>query len=67
MSPRDQLVEGVRKLLEQQYLESVDDRSSDEYGGLNDHEKRLVLKAFLNKLAGGSDADLWARVFHDIL
>jgi hypothetical protein len=67
MSPRDQLVEGVRKLLEEQYFESVDDRSKDEYGGLNDHEKKLVLKAFLKKLAGESDTDLWAKLFHDVL
>jgi hypothetical protein len=67
MSPRDQIMEGVRKLLEQQYLESVDDRAKDEYGSLNSSEQRVVLKAFLQKLAGGLEADQWARVLHDIL
>jgi hypothetical protein len=67
MSPRDQIVEGVRKLLEEQYLESASDASKDEYGGLNGSEQRVILKAFLQKLTGGSDADLWAKVFHDIL
>jgi hypothetical protein len=67
MSPRERIIEGVRELLEQQYLESASDASKDEYRGLNDGEKRVVLKAFLKKLAGGSDPDLWAKVFHDIL
>jgi hypothetical protein len=67
MSPRERIIEGVRELLEQQYLESVSDQSKDDYAGLNDSEQRLVLKAFLQKLTGGSDADQWAKVLHDIL
>jgi hypothetical protein len=67
VSPRERIIEGVRELLEQQYLESVDDRSKDEYRGLNGSEQRVILKAFLQKLTGGSDADLWAKVLHDIL
>ncbi len=67
MSPRDRIIEGVRKLLEEQYLESVGERDKDEYGGLNGSEQRVILKAFLQKLTGGSDADLWAKVLHDIL
>jgi hypothetical protein len=67
MSPRDRIIEGVRKLLEEQYLESVGERDKDEYGGLNGSEQRIVLKAFLQKLTGGSDADLWAKVLQDNL
>jgi hypothetical protein len=67
MSPRDRIVEGVRKLLEEQYLETVGERDKDEYGGLNGSEQRVILKAFLQKLTGGSDADLWAKVLQDIL
>jgi hypothetical protein len=54
-------------LLEQGYLESVDDRSKDECRGSSGSEQRVILKAFLQKLTGGSDADLWAKVLHDIL
>jgi hypothetical protein len=57
MSPRKRVIEGVRELLEQQYLESVGDRSRDGYGRLNDAERRAVLKAFLPKLAAGSESD----------
>jgi hypothetical protein len=67
MSPRDRIIEGVRKLLEEQYLESVGERDRDEYGRLNGSEQRVILKAFLQKLTGGSDADLWAKVIQNIL
>jgi hypothetical protein len=67
MSPRVRVIEGVRELLEQQYLESVGDRSKDEYSGLNDGEQRLVLRAFLQKLTAGSESNQWARVLQDIL
>jgi hypothetical protein len=67
MSPRERIIEGVRKLLEKQYLESVGERDKDKYGGLNGSEQRVILKAFLQKLTGGSDADLWAKVLQDIL
>jgi hypothetical protein len=67
MSPRDRIIEGVRELLEKQYLESASDASKDEYRGLNGSEQRVILKAFLQKLTGGADADLWAKVLHDIL
>jgi hypothetical protein len=67
MSPRERIIEGVRKLLEEQYLESVGERDRDEYRELNGSEHRVILKAFLQKLTGGSDADLWAKVLHDIL
>jgi hypothetical protein len=67
MSPRDRIIEGVRKLLEEQYLESVGERDKDEYGGLNGSEQRVILKAFLQNLTGGSEADLWAKVLQDIL
>jgi hypothetical protein len=67
MSPRDRIVEGVRKLLEEQYLESVGERDKEEYGRLNDSEQRAILKAFLQKLTGGSNADQWAKVLQDIL
>jgi hypothetical protein len=67
MSPRERIIEGVRKLLEEQYLESAGERDKDEYGGLNGSEQRVILKAFLQKLTGRSDADLWAKVLQDIL
>jgi hypothetical protein len=67
MSPRERIIEGMRKLLEEQYLESVGEPDKDEYGRLNGSEQRVILKAFLQKLTGGSDADLWAKVLHDIL
>jgi hypothetical protein len=35
---RERVIEGVRELLEQLYLESVGDRSRDEYNGLNDSD-----------------------------
>jgi hypothetical protein len=67
MSSRDRIVEGVRKLLEEQYLESVGERDKDKYDGLNGSEQRVILKAFLQKLTGGSDADPWAKMLQDIL
>jgi hypothetical protein len=67
MSPRKRVIEGVRELLEQQYLESVGDRSKDEHGRFNDGERRAVLKAFLQKLTAGSESDQWAKVLHDIV
>ena len=67
MSPRDRIVEGVRKLLEEQYLESVGERDQDEYDRLNGSEQSVILKAFLQKLTGGSDADPWAKMLQDIL
>ena len=67
MSPRDRIVEGVRKLLEEQYLETVGERDKDEYGGLNGSEQRVILKAFLQKLTVGSQTDHWAKVLQDIL
>jgi hypothetical protein len=38
MSPRDRIIEGMRKLLEEQYLESVSERDRDDYRELNDSE-----------------------------
>ena len=54
-------------MLEEQYLESVGERDQDEYDRLNGSEQRAVLKAFLQKLTGGSQADQWAKVLRDIL
>jgi hypothetical protein len=56
----------VRKLLEQQYLESVGDQANDEYAGLSDDEKRTALKAFLLKQTGTSQK-LWVKVLQDVL
>jgi hypothetical protein len=67
MTPRDRVIEGVRKLLEEQYLESVDDRSKDEYARFSETEKRSVLKAFLQKLTAGSKAEQWAKALGDVL
>jgi hypothetical protein len=67
MSARMRVIEGVRELLEQQYLQSIGDRSKDEYGRLNDGERRAVLKAFLQKLTAGSESNQWAKVLHDIV
>jgi hypothetical protein len=67
MSSRDRIVEGVRKLLEEQYFESVGERDTDEYGRLNDSEQRVILKAFLQKLTVGSQADQWAKMLQDML
>ena len=57
----------MHKLLEEQYLESVGERDKDKYGGLNGSELRVILKAFLQKLTGGSGADPWAKMLRDIL
>jgi hypothetical protein len=67
MSPRDQLVEGVRRLLEQQYLESVGDQAKYNNAGLSETEKREILKAFLQKRTAGSKTGQWAKVLEDIL
>jgi hypothetical protein len=67
MSPRDQLVEGVRRLLEQQYLESVGDQAKYNNAGLSETEKREILKAFLQKRTAGSTTGQWAKVLEDIL
>jgi hypothetical protein len=67
MSPRERIIEGVRELLEQEHLESVDDRSKDECRGSSGSEQRVILKAFLQKLTGGSDANLWAKVLQEFL
>jgi hypothetical protein len=67
MSPRDRIVEGVRKLLEEQYLESVGERHKDEYDRLNGSEQRVIHKAFLQTLTVGSQTDQWAKVLQDIL
>jgi hypothetical protein len=67
MSPRERIIEGVRKLLEEQYLESVGEPDRDEYRELNGSEQRVILKAFLQKLTGRSDIDHWAKVLQDIL
>jgi hypothetical protein len=61
MSPRDRIIEGVRKLLEQQYLESIGDQSKHEYARLSDSDKKVALKDFLQKLTDGSEADEWAK------
>ena len=67
MTPRDRIIEGVRQLLEEQYLESVDDRSKEEYARISETEKRGVLKAFLQKLTAGSTADQWMKALEDAL
>ena len=67
MSPRERIIEGVRELLEQQYLESVNDQSKHEYAGQSENEKRVTLKAFLQKLSAGSEAELWVKVLQDNL
>jgi hypothetical protein len=67
MSPREQIIEGVRKLLEEQYLESVSERDRHDYRELNELEKRKILKAFLRKLVSRSESDRWAKMLQDIL
>jgi hypothetical protein len=53
MSSRDRIVEGVRKLLEEQYLESVGERDKDEYGGLNGSEQRVIEQGPDDESLGG--------------
>ena len=67
MSPRDRIIEGMRELLEEQYLESVSDRSKAEYAGLSDVQKRAILKAFLRKLTAWSEAEEWVKMLEEIL
>jgi hypothetical protein len=67
MSPRDRIIEGLRKLLEEQYLESVGERDKDEYARLSETEKRGFLKAFLQRLTAGSKAEQWAKALGDVL
>jgi hypothetical protein len=55
MSPQDRIAKGARELLEQQYLESVDDQSKNGYARLSDTEKRATLRAFLEKRNSESD------------
>ena len=66
MSPRDRIVNGMRQLLEQQYLESTSDHAKDEYAGLSDDEKRTTLKAFLREQTGASE-EQWVKVLQDLL
>ena len=66
MSPRDRIVNGVRELLEQHYLESVADQAKDDYAGLSDDEKRTTLKDFLLKQTGASQ-ELWVKTLLDLL
>jgi hypothetical protein len=67
MSPRDRIVEGVRELLEKQYLESVGDQCGAEYARLSDSQQRAVLKAFLGRLTAGAEPEQWAMRLQDIL
>jgi hypothetical protein len=64
MSPRDRIIIGVRRLLEQQYLESMSDHAKDEYAGLSADEKRTTLKAFLQKQTSGSD-EKWVKALQE--
>jgi hypothetical protein len=66
MSPRDRIISGVRQLLEEQYLQSASDQAKDEYTGLNDDDKRVNLKAFLQKQTSGSE-EQWVKVLQDLL
>jgi deoxyribodipyrimidine photolyase-like uncharacterized protein len=67
MSPRDRIVQQVRQMLEQQYLESIGDQSKHEYAGLSEPEKRAVLRAFLEKQIAGSKTGQWVKVLEDIV
>ena len=74
MSSRDRIVEGVRELLEQQYLQSTSDASKDKYNRLIASEKTVVLKRFLQEIAMGSpdlaaefEVNVWAQRLCDIL
>jgi hypothetical protein len=67
MSPRDRIVEGVRELLEQQYLGSVGDQCRAEYARLSDSQQRAVLKGFLRKLTAGAESERWAMRLQEIL
>jgi hypothetical protein len=67
MSPRDRIVRDVRRLLEQQYLESIGVQVRREYAGLSDTEKRKALKAFLLIRTAGSKTGQWVKVLEDIL
>jgi hypothetical protein len=67
MSRRDRIVWDVRQLIEQQYLESIGDRSKHEFAELSETEKREILKAFLQKLTAGSEAEPWVKVLQDIV
>jgi hypothetical protein len=67
MSPRDRIIEGVRKLLEKQYLESVGEREKDEFTGLSESEKRAAVKAFLEKRTARLRTAQWVRVLEHIL
>jgi deoxyribodipyrimidine photolyase-like uncharacterized protein len=67
MSPRDRIVEGVRELLEKQYLEAAGDQSRVEYATLSDSQQRAILKAFLRRLTAGAESEQWAMRLQDIL
>jgi hypothetical protein len=60
MLSRDQIIDDVRQVLEQHYLQSANDDSKNKYAQLSEIEKRTALKTFLQDLTVASDGDEWA-------
>jgi hypothetical protein len=50
-----QIVNGVRQLVERQYLASASKQEKHEYAGLPGGARRLIVKAFLREQTGGSN------------
>jgi hypothetical protein len=67
MSSLDPIINGVRDLLEREYLESVGDEPKDAYAGLSATEKRKTLKTFLQKLTVDPEVRHWAKRLEEIL
>jgi hypothetical protein len=68
MSPRDRVVSGLRRVLEELYLGSASDRAKQRYTESSEAERRMILGAFLRKQLDGSQAaKQWVRLLRDRL
>ena len=68
MSPWDQIVAGVRRVLEEQYLESASDGARQRYAESSEIERGMILGAFLQEqLDGSQGAKRWVQVLRDRL
>jgi hypothetical protein len=65
MLPRELIVRDVRRLVERQFLESVNDRAKIEYAGSSESQKRAILKIFMRDKVGGSKQ--WPPLLLEIL
>ena len=68
MSPRDRIVSGLRRVLEELYLGSASDRAKQRYAESSEAERGMILGAFLQKQLDGSQAaKQWVQLLRDRL